>query len=134
MDALAKVPVSPSLPAPDAGQSKSLSPAMIRIFWNIMTALIARELGADPQNVLAQDMTTQRPKNPAWLLAARIRRLAMYVAVVELEVSASTLARALGCTKQNVGQAIASVEDLRDDGVIDKLLDECASLVARGRA
>lgn len=64
--------------------------------------------------VLAQDLSVQRPRNPVWLQAARINRMAIYVIAVELELKNAELARALGCTRQNVKQARDDVEDWRE--------------------
>lgn len=98
-------------PAPPAALASLHRAAMI---------LFAREQRLDPERVLATDFSKQNSVDAVWLKAARVRRLAM-AAVAELGLAPNAaLARAIGVTKQNVGQAIAQVADLRDeDGSLD---------------
>lgn len=64
----------------------------------------------------------------------RLRRMAIYLAAVELQIENADLARAGGMSRQNVQQARNKVEDLRErDPSINALLDRCAALV-RGEA
>jgi len=94
-------------------------------------AFCAREVGAEPRRAL--DARGQScPQDPAWLAASRARQLAFYAAHVELQVSLSALAAALGTSKQRVHKAVNRVEDLRDLVDLDALLDR-ASAYLTGR-
>lgn len=95
-----------------------------------IVALLALLAGEDPEIMLAQDFTAERPTLPGWLKAATIRRQAMYVAAVELQIGNADLGRALNCSRQNIKQARDSIEDARDkDPRLNALLDRVARLV-----
>lgn len=95
-----------------------------------IVALLALLAGEDPEIMLAQDFTAERPTLPGWLKAATLRRQAMYVAAVELQIGNAELGRALHCSRQNIKQARDSIEDARDkDPRLDALLDRVARLV-----
>lgn len=94
----------------------------------------ARALGLDPLDVLATDFTKQTSVNQQWLAAARVRRLAMYVVVTELDVTQAALAAAIGITKQGVGKALRDIEDLRDEQArYDRVIQDVALLLAGWR-
>jgi transcriptional regulator with XRE-family HTH domain len=116
LDALAGRPPPPPL-------------AVIAAFHRSAMIELARAQKLDPEAVLAADFSKQNSVNRAWLAAARVRRMAMYVTVTSLAISSSALARAIGVTKQNVGQALAQIEDLRDAETIDRLLDDVTRLL-----
>lgn len=59
----------------------------------------------------------------------RLRRLAIYVVAVELQVENAELARALACSRQNIKQARDAVEDWREAASIDRLLEDVRTLV-----
>lgn len=65
--------------------------------------------------VMSADFSVERPRNPAWLAASHVRRLAIYVLAVEVGVPRNAIAAAVGCTKQNVSQAITDGENARDE-------------------
>lgn len=62
---------------------------------------------------------------------ARARRLAIYIVTVELEIPNADLARALGCSRQNVKQARDKVEDWRGDAAIDALIAGVTATMGR---
>lgn len=99
-------------------------------------AELAREHHLPVDQVLEADFSRQRPQNRRWLAASRIRRLALYVVSVELGgIDAVTLAAAIGVTKQNVGQALAQVEERRDaDRRLDRMLERVGARLAGRRA
>ena len=72
--------------------------------------------------MLAQDFSAERPRDPTWLKAATLRRQAMYVAAVELQIGNADLGRALKCSRQNIKQARDSIEDARD--TVDETVDD----------
>lgn len=99
--------------------------------YRSIVALLAILSGEDPETMLAQDFSAhQTPTLPGWLKAATLRRQAMYVAAVELQISNAELGRALNCSRQNIKQARDSIEDARDkDPRLNALLDRVARLV-----
>ena len=57
----------------------------------------------------------------------------MYLAVAEFGLGKAALAKALGCSRQNVHQAVAAVEALREnDSGLDALLGGLARLAKGG--
>lgn len=105
------------------------APGMIAAFYRAAALFIAGELGADPALALG-DEGQSCPQDPRWLKAARVRQLAFYLAHVELGVSLSALAAAVGTTKQRVHKAVGRVEDLRDDAALDGLLERTSAFLS----
>jgi transcriptional regulator with XRE-family HTH domain len=99
---------------------------------------LARELFAqryikhDIEALLGQDFSAERPADALWLEAAQLRRYAIYVCAVLLQIKNVRLASAIGCSRQNVAQARAWVEERRDHAKLDALLDRCARLLHAG--
>jgi transcriptional regulator with XRE-family HTH domain len=115
----------------DAAPRAAPADTFVALHRGAMT-LFARELGADPETVLATDFSKQTSVNPAWLMAARIRRLAMCVLADELDIPKARIAHAIGVTKQNVGQAVTQISDLRDrDPKIEAAIVRVARLLGR---
>lgn len=90
-------------------------PQIVKAFHRHVMKELCRHLRAPMRQVLAEDLTVQRPRNANWLQAARINRMAIYIIAVELELENAELARALGCTRQNVKQARDDVFDWMDE-------------------
>jgi transcriptional regulator with XRE-family HTH domain len=101
---------------------QSKPPRIIAGFHRLLIGLLADAMGEDRAAVLAVDMSKQRPQNPAWLRAARIRMMATYIAAVELEVGNADLGRAIGQTRQAIQKSRNQVEDFRDDPAIEAAL------------
>lgn len=97
-------------------------PAVIKSYHRLVMRLLAAAQGLDPDAVVAADLSVQRPQVPAWLAAARVHNMAIYLTTVELEVENADFARALGISREAVRKARARVEDLREDPAIDALL------------
>jgi hypothetical protein len=106
-------------------------PALIAAFVRSAELVIANEIGNDRKLIAACAFARQRKRGrkPKSVEPERIKRLAIYLTAVELQVENAELARAIGCSRQNVKQARDDIEELRDDGRIDALLDRCAALV-----
>lgn len=85
-------------------------------FHRLVMQLIALEMKFDVNTLLATDFSVQRPSNPQWLRAARIRQMAIYITTVELQLSNADLGRALGDTRANIKFARDAIEDRREDG------------------
>lgn len=96
-------------------------------------ALIARELGADPQKVLDSDPASRATASAEWALAAKVRALAVYCVVIEFAVPAARVAAAIGVTRAAASQMLRRVEDFRDDASVDALVERVGRLIS-GRA
>lgn len=99
------------LEAAVAGVPARKPPEVIKAFHRRVMLDLCKRLRAASEQVMAQDLRVQRPSNAAWLQAARINRMAIYIIAVELVVGNAELGRALGCTRQNVKQARDDVFD-----------------------
>lgn len=116
--ALERLAGAPAAPAPD----------IIAAFFRSATLAIEAEIGADAELIAATTVTRDnRQRDPREVAAGRLRRLAIYITTVELQVENVTLADAIGCSRQNVQQARGSVENLRDNPLVDQLLERCAA-------
>lgn len=107
-------------------------PAVIKSYHRLVMRMLAQAKGLDPDAVAAVDLSTQRPQVPAWLEAARINNMAIYLTTVELQVENADFARALGISREAVRKARNKVEDLRDDPAIDELLTRMRQQVRAG--
>lgn len=97
---------------------------IIKAFHRLVMQLVAARMQFDIVTLLETDFTVQRPSNPQWLRAARIRQMAIYITAVELQVSNADLGRAIGDTRANIKFARDAIEDRRDDGnEIDQVLN-----------
>jgi transcriptional regulator with XRE-family HTH domain len=97
------------------------------------TALLAQLAGDDPVAIASHDFSVQRPTNKQWLAAARLRRLAIHIATVELDMPRVALARALNCKRQSVHEALAWVNEASEDPAIAELLAKATQLVTERR-
>lgn len=104
-------------------------PTIVAAFWRVAVAWFARELGADPALAL-DDRGHSCPSDDAWLIGSRARQLASYLTHVELSVSLSGLARALGTSKQRIHKAVNRIEDLRDVLDLDGLLARASAFLS----
>lgn len=90
--------------------------------YRIAIAFVAQMSGVDPQFILAADPARRATADPAWLKAARLRRVGLYIANQYLNVPQADLARAAGMSKSNVSCAMGEVEDDRDRPDIEIIL------------
>ena len=82
-------------------------------------------LKADARAALDADPAQRATSNPEWMAAARVRRVAIYVANQFFGFAQADLARAAGVTRQAVSNAIKELEDERDhDAALKALLDQ----------
>lgn len=109
---------------------KTLAP--ITALHRCVFALLATRLGYDVDLMLRQDFSAERPQNETWLRASHLRRYAMAVLAVDLDLGNATVARALDCSRQNVDQARRFVENAREDQRVDAAMAVVAAL-ATGR-
>jgi hypothetical protein len=105
--------------------------AAIGCLYELAVGVFAEKAGIDVAAALgvARDFAHERPQDDAWLACARVRRLAMYLVAGELNLGNAALGKVIGCTRQNVKQAVASVEALREEPAIDALIRAVTRLV-----
>lgn len=79
--------------------------------YRCAVVLAAAVLKADARAALDAEPAAKASANPAWLAAARVRRLAFWIANGQLGLRVTAIARAAGVTKQAVSSAIKELED-----------------------
>lgn len=105
------------------------APAVVASTVTFALTTLALMSGNDPEQVTATDFSVQRAFNSKWLEAARLRRFAIYIAVCVCDVPRVAVANALQMSRQNVHQALAAVEEQREERSVDELLERVARLV-----
>jgi len=125
-------------------------PETLRRLWNALESLRSGRTAAPPPAAIrallhaAEELLRVRILKSRKLSAVclsksaspaqRIRTLAFYLLAVEIEIENADIARACGCTRQNVHKARETIETMRDDGgALDRLMTQCAA-VLRGEA
>jgi hypothetical protein len=90
--------------------------------YRISIAFVAQVAQVTPEFILSADPARRATADPAWLRAARLRRIALYIASVYLNIHQADLARAAGMSKSNVSCAMGDIEDLRGSAEIEAIL------------
>lgn len=90
--------------------------------YRLALATVARKMGVEPRLVLEADPSKRATADQAWLQAAKVRRVALYIANVYLNVPQAELARAAGMSKAAVSIAMNEVEEMRDSAELEQLL------------
>jgi len=112
-----------------AGIPRMRPPALVAAFVRAAEVIVQR-LAGDAGLIGELTVTRHnRERVPQGVQRARLRRLAIYLAAVELEVSNAELSRALRMTRQNVAQARQAIEELRERPGVDRLLERCRALL-----
>lgn len=97
----------------------------------VTMVLAAFCLKADARAALDADPARRATSNAEWMEAARVRRVAIYIANQFLGFTQSDLARAAGVTKQAVYTGITEMEDERDnDAALKALLDQLEEVLS----
>src|SRR5262249_12568477 len=113
------------------GAPRARPPAVIAGLVHAAELIVLHEVAG--RKKLITELTFERARRgralPGAIAAARLRRLAIYLVAVELEVSNADLGRALDMTRQNVQQARNAIEDLRERPAVDAVLDRCRALL-----
>ena len=81
----------------------------------LVSLVIGRQSGVDWQDILSR----KRGGNLPWL-----RRLAMYICVIELRCAKRAVAHAFGCSRSLVIKACQAIEDERDSTETDYKIRE----------
>jgi transcriptional regulator with XRE-family HTH domain len=90
--------------------------------YRFAIAYVAREKGRTPDFVLSADPGRRATADKIWMEASQLRRWALYIANVYLNIPQAELARAAGMSKAAVSYAMNDVEDERGDPELEKLL------------
>lgn len=110
------------------------SPDLLQGRLRTLLALLAADTGDDAKVVLATDFSRQRPQDKGWLAAARLRRFAIYLIVVEEDVRMADMARAIGISRQAVKQTVDEVREWRlDEPDVDALLERVGEIIRPNR-
>jgi hypothetical protein len=99
-------------------------PSVLAAFIRLAEAELCKRIARDKR--LRRDLDSRGTVG-----SGRVRRLAIYVVAVELQVENAELARALACSRQNIHQARLAVEDWREKPRVDRLLED-ARVMVRG--
>lgn len=91
--------------------------------YRLALATVQAVTGMKAAAVLEQEPGKRATADPDWLAAAHARRLALYIANQYLNISQADLGRAARMTKSAVCQAIAELEDIREQDGIRELLE-----------
>jgi hypothetical protein len=90
--------------------------------YRLAIAMVAQSAGVKPAFILDADPAKRATADPLWLRAARLRRLAIYIAITYLDISQSEMARAVGVSKGTVCALLAELGDERDQPEIEAAL------------
>jgi hypothetical protein len=101
---------------------KQPSASKVAAQYRMAVGFVAFVAGVKPQFILAADPNRRATADPAWLKAANLRRIALYIANIYLNVPQADLARAAGMSKAAVSVAMNDVEDDRGNPEIEVIL------------
>jgi len=91
--------------------------------YRMAIAFVAHAADVKPSFILEADPARRATADPLWLRAARLRRIALYIANQYLHVEQADLARAASMSKANVSYAMKDVEDDRQsDAEIEAII------------
>ena len=98
---------------------KQPSASKVAAQYRMAIGFVAVVAGVKPQFILSADPNRRATADPAWLRAANLRRIGLYIANIYLNVPQADLARAAGMSKAAVSVAMNDVEDDRDRGNVE---------------
>lgn len=90
--------------------------------YRMAIVYVASVAGVTPRFILDADPAKRATADPQWLRAAKLRRIALYIANQFLFVPQADLARAASMSKANVCYALKDIEDMRGDGELERML------------
>lgn len=102
-------------------------PSPIRAAWRMALYLMASDLGLSMSQIDAEaaDPKRKATNNPEWMLAARVRRRAVYCLNAVFGYRQHELVAVSGLTPAGVSRICREIEDERDeDGALDRRFDE----------
>lgn len=93
--------------------------------YRIAVVTVAAIAGVTARFILDAEPAKRATADPQWLLAARLRRIALYIANQYLFVQQADLARAASMSKANVCVALKAIEEMRDqDAELERMLSQ----------
>lgn len=98
--------------------------------YRLACAHVALFYGVSSEVILSADPAKRATADKDWMLAAALRRRALYVANIMLGVPQAELARAAGMTKAAVSIALNDVEDERDNPEVNRLFAQVEEALA----
>ena len=90
--------------------------------YRLAVAMVGQFYGVKPHFILSADPAKRATADPIWMLAARYRRLALYITATYLDVSQAELARAVGISKATICVLLKELGDERDQPEIEAAL------------
>lgn len=91
--------------------------------YRLCISFVAHASGVRPRFILDADPGRRATADPQWLRAARLRRIALYIASQYLNIPQADLARAASMSKANVCKALQDLEEIREgDPEISRIL------------
>lgn len=111
------------------GERGGKRPNLVRASLAACRALVAVQVGRDPLLIGALAPKRKGRPNTEKLNAKRLSSLGIYLAAVELEIENADIARAINRDRQLIGQTRTDIEDLRDNPLVDALLDQCGRIL-----
>lgn len=90
--------------------------------YRMAVIYVARASDVSPSFILKSDPGLKATADPDWLRAARLRRIALYIANQYLHVPQADLGRAAGMGRAAVCRAVQELEDLREQPDISAIL------------
>jgi hypothetical protein len=113
-----------------AGGAASEPKTLCMVLLRVLTAQMARSIGADPAKILGQDFRAENTNDPLWLQAARLRRCAIYLMVEGVEIGKAKIGAALGLTRQAIHKCVVNIEGEREaDPEFDRLMQSMIEIV-----
>ncbi|KPG01805.1 hypothetical protein IP86_03075 [Rhodopseudomonas sp. AAP120] len=105
-------------------EQRTLCLALLRM----IQGQLADRTGWDRQVILSQDLKNQRPNDPLYVQAARLRRCAVYLLAEGLMIGKAALGHALGISRQAVHKTVSEIEAERDtspefDALMQSMMD-----------
>lgn len=101
----------------------------LSVAYRLAVAMAAQALAEDPR-IVQQELPGRRAtQSAAWMRAAEVRRLAVYLMNAGCGFNQAEVARAAGMTRQAVSLACRALEEKREDKDFDRMLDELTAAV-----
>lgn len=123
MQAIAELKREQALEAKEDASDKSRPWASkVSAQYRMAVIYVARASDVTPSFILKSDPGLKATADPEWLKAARLRRIALYIANQYLHVPQADLARAAGMGRAAVCRAVQELEDIRDQPDISIIL------------
>lgn len=99
------------------------TPDLVAATYRAAVHALCKELGADPEKVLAADPGQRATASPEWAEAARVRALTVACVITALGLPAARVAAAIGVTRAAASDMLHRAEDLwENDPALEALV------------